>query len=188
MRSVWLALLCAMALVGCAGKSTNPAPQAWLKPGVKVTLPPPGISTPFTEQQLLTGQFKGRQQALMVLLSADQQKISLVGLSSLGIRLFRVTYDGRGIHSEQSIALPDMPPASQVLADIMLSRWPVSAWRAALPPGWTLDDQPLRRQLRDKQGALIADIHYLMRGEQRQPVSIHQLAFGYLITIQTLDN
>jgi len=187
MTSWWKAIAIALLLSGCVSHSDPTRPQAWLKPGVQVTLPAPGIEPSFSQQQLLTGSFKGKQQSLMVMLSADQQQLTLIGLSTLGIRLFRVSYDSQGIKTEQSIALPEMPPASQVLADIMLSHWPLAVWQSQLPAGWTLRDSGDRRQLRDADGKLITEIRYLMRGEQRQPVSVQQFAFGYQIFIQQLD-
>lgn len=176
-------------LAGCA-RSPQPDdshPQAWLKPGVRVTLPPPGSDPGFSEQQLLTGTFRGKQQSLLVLLSATPQRIDLAGLSPLGIRLFRLGYDASGIHREQSIVLPQMPPASQVLADVMLSRWPVSVWQGHLPAGWQLADSGDRRRLTDGHGALIVEIRYLQRGNLRLPVAIQQYAFGYSIAINYLD-
>jgi len=183
-----IVLLCALLLCACAGKSDPSRPQAWLKPGVRVTLPAPGISPSVSEQQLLTGTFKGKQQSLLVLLNADERQLSLAGLSSLGIRLFLVTYDGQGIHTQQSIVLPQMPPASQVLLDIMLSHWPVDLWRRQLPAGWTLEDRGDRRQLRDDSGRLVTEIRYMTRNNQREPISVQQFAFGYHIVIQHLDS
>ncbi|MFE8116446.1 DUF3261 domain-containing protein [Brenneria goodwinii] len=180
-------LICALLLSGCAGKHNDNRPQAWLKPGVKVTLPAPGITPAVNEQQLLTGTFKGRQQSLLVMLSADDRQISLAGLSSIGIRLFRVTYDAQGIHTEQSIVLPQMPPASQVLADVMLSHWPIVAWQKQLPAGWTLQDEGDKRQLRDNHGNLITEIRYMTRHDRREPISVQQFVFGYHIVIQHLD-
>jgi len=169
-----LILLTGLLLSACAQQAPdNRHPAAWLKPGVQITLPPPGIRPAFQQQQLL--------------LSADEQQIKLAGLSSVGIRLFSLRYDAEGIHTEQLMPLPQMPPASQVLADIMLSYWPSEVWRKQLPPGWTLQDQPLKRQLRDADNQLVTEIDYLQRGKQRQPIAIQQHAFGYLIRIQHLD-
>ncbi len=187
MKRIAVPVLALLLLTGCVAKHPAETPQAWLKPGTRVTLPAPGIEPAFDRQQLLTGTFQGKQQSLLVLLHADRQQLTLAGLSSLGIRLFRVTYDRQGIHTEQSVVLPQMPPASQVLADIMLSHWPLSAWQSHLPPGWTLQDSGDRRQLRDNQGKLVTEIRYLQRGTQREPISIQQLAFGYQIVIQHLD-
>jgi len=181
-------LLTALLLSACAGHAPDSSrPTAWLKPGVKVTLPPPGIRPAFQQQQLLTGQVKGQSQSLLVLLSADEQQIDLAGLSSVGIRLFSLRYDASGIHTQQLMPLPQMPPASQVLADIMLSYWPLDVWQKQLPPGWTLQDQGLKRRLIDADNQLVTEIDYLQRGNQRQPISIQQHAFGYQIRIQHLD-
>ncbi|MCZ4058739.1 DUF3261 domain-containing protein [Pantoea sp. LMR881] len=183
-----LILFCGLLLSACASKAPDETrPTAWLKPGVQVTLPPPGMTPAFQQQQLLTGQVKGQSQSLLVLLSADPQKIELAGLSSVGIRLFRVRYDASGIHTQQSMPLPHMPPASQVLADIMLSHWPVAVWQTHLPPGWSLQDQGMKRVLKDAANQVVTEIDYLQRGGKREPIAIQQRAFGYQIHIQHLD-
>ncbi|MBJ4539459.1 DUF3261 domain-containing protein, partial [Salmonella enterica subsp. enterica serovar Mbandaka] len=163
-------------------------PQAWLQPGTQVTLPPPGITPAIRSQQLLTGRFNGQTQSLLVLLNADGQKVTLAGLSSVGIRLFLAIYDGSGIHTEQSVVMPQLPPASQVLADVMLSHWPLSAWQPQLPKGWTLNDTGTRRELRNPDGKLVTEIVYLQRNGKREPISIAQHVFKYHITIQYLGD
>jgi len=183
-------VLSALLLAACSHpQSPNSArPQAWLEPGTRVTLPPPGISTPLSAQQLLTGSFNGSSQSLLVMLNADEKKVTLAGLSSVGIRLFLLTYDGKGLHSEQSIVVPQLPPASQVLADVMLSHWPISAWQPQLPKGWTLSDIGDKRELRNAHGERVTVISYLNRHGQRMPIAIAQLAFKYHITIQYLGD
>ena len=190
-QTLWRAglLLAALWLAGCSHSTpTETRPNAWLKPGVQVTLPPPGITPAVSSQQLLTGSFNGQSQSLLVLLNADEQKLSLAGLSSVGIRLFLLTYDKAGIHTEQSIVVPQLPPASQVLADVMLSHWPLAAWQTQLPKGWTLRDTGDRRELRDASGNLVTEITYLLRKGKREPISIQQHVFHYHITIQYLGD
>ena len=185
-----VALTAALLLAGCS-HSTNTQetrPQAWLQPGTRVTLPPPGISPAVSSQQLLTGSFNGQTQSLLVMLNADAHKVTLAGLSSVGIRLFLATYDESGIHTEQSIVVPQLPPASQVLADVMLSHWPISAWQPQLPKGWTLTDTGDRRELRNASGKLVTEIVYLQRKGKREPISIEQHVFKYHITIQYLGD
>ena len=180
----------AMLLTGCSHSSpeNDVRPQAWLEPGTRVTLPAPGISPALSSQQLLTGSFNGNTQSLLVMLNADSQKVTLAGLSSVGIRLFLVTYDDKGLHSEQSIMVPQLPPASQVLADVMLSHWPISAWQPQLPKGWTLTDIGNKRELRNAHGKLVTEISYLNRKGQRVPIAIAQQVFKYHITIQYLGD
>ncbi|MEX7607795.1 DUF3261 domain-containing protein [Enterobacter asburiae] len=185
-----VALAAALLLAGCSHSTDTKEtrPQAWLQPGTKVTLPPPGISPAVSSQQLLTGSFNGQTQSLLVMLNADAHKVTLAGLSSVGIRLFLATYDETGIHTEQSIVVPQLPPASQVLADVMLSHWPISAWQPQLPKGWTLTDNGDRRELRNASGKLVTEIVYLQRKGKREPISIEQHVFKYYITIQYLGD
>ncbi|MDE1476795.1 DUF3261 domain-containing protein [Xenorhabdus bovienii] len=180
-----LSLACLLA--ACSSFPQNGSPSAWLKPGVHVSLPAPGITPAIHEQQLLTATVKGKAQSLIVLLNADEQKLSLAGLSSLGIRLFKLDYDHNGIHAEQSIVVPEIPPANQVLADIMLSYWPTSSWQSKLPTGWTLSDTVNRRQLKDNHGQVITEIHYDTQNDQRRPIRVQQFIFGYEIAIQHLE-
>ncbi|WP_370635181.1 DUF3261 domain-containing protein [Leclercia sp. Marseille-Q4284] len=184
-------LIGALLLTGCSHTTQNSdstRPQAWLQPGTKVTLPAPGITPALNSQQLLTGSFNGKSQSLLVMLNADAQKVTLAGLSSVGIRLFLATYDETGIHTEQSIVVPQLPPASQVLADVMLSHWPIDAWLPQLPKGWTLKDKGDRRELRNADGELVTEIVYLQRKGKREPISIEQHVFHYHITIQYLGD
>ena len=185
-----VALAAVLLLAGCSHSTDTKEtrPQAWLQPGTKVTLPPPGISPAVSSQQLLTGSFNGQTQSLLVMLNADAHKVTLAGLSSVGIRLFLATYDESGIHTEQSIVVPQLPPASQVLADVMLSHWPISAWQPQLPKGWTLTDTGDRRELRNASGKLVTEIVYLQRKGKREPISIEQHVFKYHITIQYLGD
>lgn len=185
-----VALTAALLLAGCSHSTDTQEtrPQAWLQPGTRVTLPPPGISPAVSSQQLLTGSFNGQTQSLLVMLNADAHKVTLAGLSSVGIRLFLATYDETGIHTEQSIVVPQLPPASQVLADVMLSHWPISAWQPQLPKGWTLTDTGDRRELRNASGKLVTEIVYLQRKGKREPISIEQHVFKYHITIQYLGD
>src|SRR5690606_21949774 len=177
------AVMLALLLAGCSHTTNrdDARPQAWLPPGTRVTLPPPGITPAIRAQPLLTGSLKAQTQSLLVMLNADDHKVTLAGLSSVGIRLFLATYDDTGIHTEQSIVVPQLPPASQVLADVMLSHWPLSAWQPQLPKGWTLKDKGDRRELRNASGKLVTDIVYLQRKGKRVPISIEQHVFNYHI-------
>lgn len=177
-----LSLFAFVLITGCVSQIEH-TPSAWLKPGVKIELPSPGLDVPMSEQQLLTAKVKGKSHSLIALLDVNQERISLAGLSSLGVRLFLVTYDACGIRTEQPITLPELPPAEQVLSDIMLSYWPIARWETQLPQGWTLVDKDLVRELRDEQQQLVSQIHYQNIDGQRAPVQIDNQIFSYQITI-----
>ena len=175
-------------IVGCATSPDQTQPKAWLKPGVRVDLPQPMIAEPINQQQLLTATVQGKQQSLLVLLHADGQRLTLVGLSPLGIRLFKVSYDKQGIHLEQAMKIVGLPPANQVLADIMLSYWPIASWIELLPTNWRLVDEGDKRRLYDDKGLIVTEIHYQMSGDVRKPITIEQFIFHYRITIQNVED
>ncbi|WP_347253802.1 DUF3261 domain-containing protein [Leminorella grimontii] len=180
--------LLALLLGGCSLSQNGAQPKAWLKPGTRVVLPAPTLNVKLNQQQLLTATVDGKAQSLMVMLDADGQKITLAALSPIGIRLFKVTYDAMGIHTEQSVALGELPPAEQVLSDIMMSYWPIEAWTPNLPKGWRLTDIQDKRLLQDERGETVSEIQYRNEGGKRQPVAIIHHRFGYQIQIQNMDN
>ena len=193
----WLFWVCALVvwLTGCASTTAPEVsrPEANLTPQVVVPLPSPSRATPLHVEQILTAQVQGQSSghSLLVVMEGDGQRLSLVGFSLLGVRLFRVEYGMDGIRVEQLpalAALGALPPANQVLADVLLSYWPGESWRAVLPAGWQLIDQPLRRELRDEKGELVSEITYQQQVGDRNPVRLWQHAFDYQLTIQTLPH
>lgn len=182
----WCAVISIACLSGCAHLDKI-ATSAWLKPGVQVVLPAPGISPEIHEQQLLTATFQKKQQSLVVMLDADSSHIALIGLSSLGIKLFQVMYDQQGIHTQQFIVLPQLPKANQVLADIMLSYWAVSDWEKVLPHAWRIREEDLLREVLDDKGHVVISILYAQTAQGRQPVALNHHIFNYQIQIQRLD-
>ena len=190
----WVCVL-VLWLTGCASTTTPDVSRAEanLTPQVVVPLPAPIRDSPLHVEQILTAQIKGQSQghSLLVVMEADGQRLSLVGFSLLGVRLFRVEYGNDGIRVEQLpalAALGALPPANQVLADVLLSYWPGDTWQAVLPAGWQLIDTPLRRELRDEKGELVSEITYQQQVGDRNPVRLWQHAFDYQLTIQTLPH
>lgn len=190
----WLCVLVVW-LTGCASTTTpeSSRPEANLTPQVVVPLPSPIRATPLHVEQILTARIQGQTNghSLLVVMEADGQRLSLVGFSLLGVRLFRVEYGVDGIRVEQLpalAALGALPPANQVLADVLLSYWPGESWQAVLPAGWQLIDQPLRRELRNEKGELVSEITYQQQVGDRNPVRLWQHAFDYQLTIQTLPH
>ncbi|MDR1283077.1 MAG: DUF3261 domain-containing protein, partial [Opitutaceae bacterium] len=170
-------------------------PIAHLGPSAKITLPPPTLATPPAPlhcEQLLRASAAGRTYTLHAILDADGHQIKLAGLTTLGIRLFRLGYAGNLVTTEKLPGAPaSLPPPSQVLADIMLTWWPIDTWTAHLPAGWTLsDDTPALRTLRDPRGAVVIEINYrlMSAGDRDVPASLRHHIYDYQIQITTLND
>lgn len=178
-------------LTACAGQSGAGGPdnRALLTPTVSLVLPAPLRDQPLYRQQLLSARTRGGEHQLLTVLEADGRQLTLVGLTPSGIRLFRLSYDGEAIRSEQlSSLLGDtaLPPVAQVLADVMLGYWPLSAWQPRLPRGWRLEDEGMVRRLRDPEGTLVSEIHYREIDGEREPVRLVQHAFDYALQMEKL--
>ncbi|MFM4703280.1 DUF3261 domain-containing protein [Aeromonas bivalvium] len=178
-------------LTACADQSGGGGPdnRALLTPTVSLVLPAPLRDRPLYRQQLLSARTRGGEHQLLTVLEADGRQLTLVGLTPSGIRLFRLSYDGEAIRSEQlssQLGGTALPPVAQVLADVMLGYWPLSAWQPRLPRGWRLEDEGMVRRLRDPAGTLVSEIHYREIDGEREPVRLVQHAFDYALQMEKL--
>jgi len=182
---LWLAL---PLLAGCANPPLPPI--VTLSPNVTARLPRPPApdAPPVHREQLLTATARGETRTLHVVLDIAGGKMRLAGLSPVGIRLFTGTYDGDAIIVEQIPAATGLPPAGQVLGDIMLSGCAPAEWASTLPAGWVLADDPggLRRVLKNPEGAVVSEIFYTPVKGLREPVRIRNHRFDYEIKITNI--
>lgn len=163
--------------------------EAWLTKEVKVNLPAAGLGQPYHDQQLLTFNYNNQQNSLIALVDTDGDTLTVVGLSTLGIRLFKIEYHENAISTEQHIFVKELPPASQILSDIMLSIYPTTAWQSVLPKEWQLIDNEDHRKLIDEKNNTIVDITYPQSAPSqiRKPSNIQHNVFGYHIAIQSME-
>lgn len=188
MKSLLPLLLIVAGLSGCASRP-EPENRAFLAPGTSLLLPAPTLARPLYRQQLLSASSKEGQHQLLTVLEADGHRLTLVGLTPSGIRLFKVSYDGEKISGERLSSLlggAALPPVSQVLADVMLSYWPLAAWQPRLPAGWRLEDEGMVRRLLDPDGKLVSEIFYREQAGEREPVRLVQHAFDYQLQMERL--
>jgi hypothetical protein len=87
--------------------------------------------------------------------------MTIVGLNSLGIRLFTLRYDGARVAAETAPAMqaPLMP--ERLLADLQLVFWPLASLEKPMrEAGWQLSEpSPGTRRLRRGE-QLVAEAHY----------------------------
>jgi hypothetical protein len=65
-----------------------------------------------------------------------------------GQRVLSLEFDGKELTEWRHPMLPKQVRAADVLEDVQLTLWPAADIARALPAGWKIEDQGLRRTLR----------------------------------------
>lgn len=157
-----------------------------------VNLPKPAeLNQTLNVSQLITAQWgKNKQQKLMVQLQVDQQQVVLAGFSAWGARLLSLTYAGDEIQTSVLSGLANnLPKPEQVLFNVMLSIWPVEAWKKPLAQiGWALIEKGLKRELIDNNGQVIVEITYQKKPYLEGMIIFKHHSLDYIITIETFKD
>ncbi|MGC7559758.1 DUF3261 domain-containing protein [Pasteurella sp. PK-2025] len=151
----------------------------------QIALPSLDQAPTLYQQQLLRIHYPEQKNhaPVLVVLQSSPQHIALTVLSTLGIKLAQAQYNGREIKVENQPLLAKMPPANQVLGDILFTLLPPQSWQ--LPEGWKMTEQHNQRFLYDPQHRLVMRVTY-KNTQPIQPVLLENVPFNYQIHIETL--
>ncbi|WP_443094099.1 DUF3261 domain-containing protein [Pseudoduganella albidiflava] len=169
------ALLLAAALAGCASSPPVPA-----RLGLK--LHPAALGQSISVQQHLKVERAGRIDDMDVALQVEPDAIDMVGLA-FGQRVLTVHYDGKEVKEWRHVMLPRQVRADDVLEDMQLTLWPVEAVARALPPGWRIAEDGLRRTLYLNDEPIMR-IAYSGSPRWSGTVVLDNLRYKYRLTIQ----
>ena len=164
----------ALMLVACAARAPTPV-------SLGLKLAPAAIGASFSVQQHLTVERGGRTDELDAALEVDALRLDLVGLA-LGQRVLSIHYDGSRLTEWRHPMLPSQVRADAVLQDLQLTLWPLATLRAALPPGWQVSDDGLRRTLTHDNG-VVATVSYSGMPRWSGTVVLDNLRYHYRLTI-----
>lgn len=189
-----LVMLVAMSLSACTTTSQpqeqhlTPPLYAQLTPEVKLQFPQPQAME-LNLQQLLTAQYHSpetdaiNEQSVVVLLehTTTPCALDMAVLSNLGIRLLHARFDESGVELSKLPILPESLNPTQVLCDILLCYYPVSAF--TLPEGWSLQESATQRLLTAADGTVVYTIDYEQIDGKKLPVKLTQSVFNYTIEL-----
>lgn len=171
------ALGAVLLLSACATSAPPPAARLGLK------LAPDALGASISLQQHLRVERNGRSDEMDVALEVEPARLELVGLA-LGQRVLSLSYDGKELKSWRHAMLPSALKAEDVLEDMQLTLWPVAAVRAALPAGWQVEEQGLRRTLSlNGETIMVIDYSGLPRWSGR--LVLENLRYKYRLTIES---
>ena len=170
------ALLAALALAGCTAPKAGPA-------RLGLRLAPAALGQPISVQQHLTVQRGGSTNDLDVALEVDAARLNLVGLA-FGQRVLSLDFDGRELKEWRHPMLPAQVRAADVLEDLQLTLWPAAEIARALPSGWTIEEQGLRRTLR-LDGKVVTTIDYSGTPRWQGTAVLDNVRYQYKLTVES---
>lgn len=141
---------------------------------------------PISRQQLLSIHYAGKEHQIIALLQAEGSTIRLSILSPLGIRLYDAVCTDGVLSTKALIAVEQLPPAQQVLFDIMLTLLPPDDIAPVLPPGWRIEDRDNKRTICAADESLIYSIAFKEQPGDLVPLRLQQLIFAYEIVFTDL--
>lgn len=162
-------------LTACAG------PRPWFEP-----LGPGSLDRPTPIRQLVTVEIEGRDHTLQTVLNRGRSELTLVGLTSVGQRVFTMSWDGREATLRSRLTELDRLDPLWMLTDIQLAYWPLAPLRTALPEGFALEEIGTLRVLW-QDGELL----WMRASESASPwqseVMVFNASLGYRLRIRPLD-
>ncbi|RXZ36902.1 DUF3261 domain-containing protein [Oxalobacteraceae bacterium CAVE-383] len=186
-RLALITLPALLALSACAGMAPAGKPAAPARLGLK--LAPATLGQSLSLQQHLIVEREGRTDELDTALEidADANQLTLVGLA-FGQRVMTLQYDGKELKTWRHFMLPPQVRGEDVLEDLQLTLWPAAALRAALPPGWDIQDAAegagtAQRRTLSLEGRPITVIDYPGARRWGGKVVLNNLRYHYRLTI-----
>jgi len=143
-------------LGACVGSPPRaPAAAPW------PLVPPASLGGERIVSQVVRGAFGSRELTFNCVVTVKDGSMTLVGMNSLGLRLFTIRYDGKDVQSETAPALQGPLMPERLIADMQLVFWPLASLEKPLrEAGWQLSEPaPGIRRLR-RGDELIAEAHY----------------------------
>jgi len=170
-----------LTLGACAGSPPS-KPAASQRPLVA----PASLGSERVVNQVVRGAFGSRELTFNCVVTVKDGAMTLVGLSSLGVRLFTIRYDGKAVQSETSPAMqrPFMP--ERLLADMQLVFWPLASLTKPMhEAGWQLSEPAsgIRRLRHGEQ--LIAEAHYSSEDPWSGRSWLVNFEYGYSLQIDS---
>lgn len=169
-------------LSGCVSNPVTPSTDNASWP----LLSPASLMQSKQVTQILRGDYADSSFTLRSVVTVDAQQLTVVGLTSMGMRVFTLKYDGQSLSEERVPQVPTALQAGQLLNDLQLAFWPLpalqQAWQAA--GGQVSEPYPGTRRLQ-RNGVLLAEVHIADDAWQGR-VWLRHFDYPYSLYIDTI--
>ena len=189
-----LAFVILWVMAACTQDVVPPVKQVNIARNLKFSLlPPESFGQSLSVLQSLEVQYKGKTHQLLAQLEITPKKMTFVGLSPMGNRLFSVLWTGQNFSDKNLLKnIKDEWPfpfePKRILADLQLALWPniptqngIKIRETALP---NMSREILRLDLKEYP---IMRITYETRPIWQGPIFIEHLERNYQLSIETLQ-
>ncbi len=105
---------------------------------------------------------------------------------ALGQTVASLSWNGSELTQQVSTHVPEAITAERILSDVQLAWWPAATIRAALPPGFALEELDGKRTL-SRDGATVATVDYTGTGPVWNRVRLVHARYGYELDIESVE-
>lgn len=147
----------------------------------------PGALTPRSASQVIHAAFGSRVATLRTAVQIDATRLTVIGVTATGMRLFTASFDGKQVSAERGPFVPKEVSPERVLADMQLALWPLASLQGAYTDSGQTVSEPypgVRRVVRGDR--LVAEVHYATDDPWNGRLWFVNFEFGYSLTIDTV--
>lgn len=171
------------ALLFLAGCVTTPKPLP-PPPEFGLRLSPASLGRELSLTQRITVSHGEVRRSFDAQLEADATAVRVAAVS-LGQTIATLSWDGQTLEQRVSAHVPEVVTAARILSDVQLAWWPAQAIRAALPPGFRLEEQGSTRTLFHGE-APFATVSYEGTPPAWRHVRLAHHRYGYQLDIESV--
>lgn len=143
------------------------------------------LPQPRAVNQVVRGAFGDRELSMVCAVQADGRVVRVVGIGTIGQRLFSLEHDGRRMQSEVSPLLPAAFSPERLLADLELALWPLTALQAAYAgSAWSVSEPVAGTRRLHRDSRLVAEVHYTGADPWVFRYWISNFEFGYVLSVE----
>jgi len=175
----------ALSLAGCATTHST-VPQGAIQ-GFAL-LNPSTLQTDRRAQQVLRAAFANQEITLTTVIDVQGDKLNVVGITATGQRVFSLHMVGKelSIDSRDSAVGANLLPPQQLLNDLQLAYWPLSALQGAMAGSpWRVKQLDAHTRRLYREDKLIAEVHYADNDPWSGRFWLVNFQFGYSLAIES---
>jgi hypothetical protein len=179
-----MSVLLALLLAACTAVPTHPVSTAAALP----VLPAASLGQSRSAQQIVRAAFADNEATMQCVVEITPQRMSVVALNAMGLRLFSVAVENGQTTVERMPGVPEQIQPERILSDIQLAFWPLEKLQQSYRgTPWQVSEPFAGTRRLKREGRLIAEVHYAQPGKSpwSERLWLSNYEFGYSLAVTT---